>query len=100
MKIDRVFVVGVARSTGDLALVRAVLSLADSLGLRTVAEGIEEDSQRSALLRLGCQQGQGYLFARPLAAADMGALLRREGGSLLPRGARQVGLSAKRERSA
>lgn len=77
MKIDRTFVDGVARSPSDLALVRAILSLADSLGLSTVAEGIEEEAQRTALLRLGCQLGQGYLFARPLASAEVGELLRR-----------------------
>jgi diguanylate cyclase (GGDEF)-like protein/PAS domain S-box-containing protein len=81
MKIDRAFVNGVARSAGDLELVRSILSLADSLGLYTVAEGIEDDAQRAALLRLGCQLGQGYLFARPLVAAEVGPLLRRGTGA-------------------
>ncbi|MHB1224800.1 MAG: putative bifunctional diguanylate cyclase/phosphodiesterase [Gemmatimonadaceae bacterium] len=80
MKIDRAFVNGVARSAGDLELVRSILSLADSLGLYTVAEGIEDDAQRAALLRLGCQLGQGFLFARPLVAAEVGPLLRRGTG--------------------
>ncbi len=81
MKIDRAFVDGVARSPGDLELVRSILSLADSLGLYTVAEGIEDEAQRAALLRLGCQLGQGYLFARPLEAAEVGPLLKRTLGA-------------------
>ncbi len=83
MKIDRTFVDGVARSPSDLELVRSILSLADSLGLYTVAEGIEDDAQRSALLRLGCQLGQGYLFARPIEAFEVGPLLKRIPGSMV-----------------
>jgi diguanylate cyclase (GGDEF)-like protein len=63
----------------DAALVRTIIALADSLGLCTVAEGIEHRQQLARLSELGCTLGQGYLFARPLAAADVIDLL---GGTL------------------
>ncbi len=67
VKIDRSFVAGLddkARPE-SLALVRAILALASSLGIGTVAEGVETRSQRRALLDLGCTHAQGYLFGRP-----------------------------------
>lgn len=70
LKIDRRFVedLGMAGSSGALA--RVVLSLGNTLGLRTVAEGVETQYQLDELRALGCQFGQGYLFARPLNAAQ------------------------------
>ncbi len=56
-------------------LVEAIVTLAASLDLRTVAEGIEREDQRDRLRELGCNIGQGYLFARPVMAADVPALL-------------------------
>lgn len=67
LKIDKSFVDGVASESEDLAIVRSVLALAASLGIETVAEGIEQAAQMQALIDLGCQYGQGYLFSRPLA---------------------------------
>ncbi len=64
LKIDRSFVAGLGTDPG---LVKAVLAIADSLGLAAVAEGIETAEQRTALLALGCESGQGYLLSRPLA---------------------------------
>jgi EAL domain-containing protein (putative c-di-GMP-specific phosphodiesterase class I) len=75
LKIDKAFVDGVADEPGDRAIARTVAALGQSLGLRTVAEGVETEAQRAALAALGCELGQGYLFARPLSAADAGALL-------------------------
>jgi diguanylate cyclase (GGDEF)-like protein/PAS domain S-box-containing protein len=77
LKIDRSFVAGVARSIEDSALARGILTLANTLGLETVAEGIETAEQLAALRELGCQLGQGYFFARPLGPAAVDALLER-----------------------
>ena len=67
LKIDRSFVTGLVPggSGGGAAVVRAIIALAQSLGLDVVAEGIETETQREALLALGCRSGQGYLFAKP-----------------------------------
>jgi EAL domain-containing protein (putative c-di-GMP-specific phosphodiesterase class I) len=75
MKIDRSFIVGVAKEGTDRSIVRAILAMADSLGLDVVAEGIEQIDQRDALLDLGCRRGQGYLFGPPLSASDATSLL-------------------------
>ncbi|MCU0618307.1 MAG: EAL domain-containing protein [Gemmatimonadaceae bacterium] len=72
LKIDRLFVEGLKRSGGhEAALARTIVGLGHSLGLRTVAEGIEVDAQRAILSELGCALGQGYLFSRPLAGDDV-----------------------------
>jgi diguanylate cyclase (GGDEF)-like protein len=69
VKIDRSFIKGLAiNSPDDIAVVRSVLSLCRSLRLRTVAEGIEQPDQWAILADLGCDRGQGYLFARPMPA--------------------------------
>jgi diguanylate cyclase (GGDEF)-like protein/PAS domain S-box-containing protein len=70
LKIDRSFVDGVARGASDAALARTIIALGDTLGLRTVAEGIEDRAQRDQLRLLGCHLGQGYLFSRPLTAPN------------------------------
>jgi len=75
LKIDKSFVDGVARGGRDAALGRTIVALAETLGLRTVAEGIEEPAQRERLQAMGCDMGQGYLFARPLDATALQALL-------------------------
>ncbi|GAB4048400.1 putative bifunctional diguanylate cyclase/phosphodiesterase [Catellatospora paridis] len=79
LKIDKSFVSGVTGAGGghlDLSIVRAILAIADSLGLVAIAEGIETEDQRAALRALGCRLGQGYLLSRPLPAAQAGLLLR------------------------
>lgn len=76
LKIDRSFVEGLGRSAGtDAALARTIIALGASLSLRTVAEGIETDAQRAMLRELGCEFGQGFLYARPMAPADVGPWL-------------------------
>jgi predicted signal transduction protein with EAL and GGDEF domain len=55
-------------------MVRAMIGMAHSLGLTVVAEGIETEHQRDYLAQLGCQQGQGYLFGRPMPADELAAL--------------------------
>jgi EAL domain-containing protein (putative c-di-GMP-specific phosphodiesterase class I) len=66
LKIDRAFVAKLDKSKEDAAIARLIVTLADALGLTTVAEGVEHPSQRDALLDLGCHQLQGFFFARPL----------------------------------
>ncbi len=68
LKIDRSFVTGMMRDPDSVAIVRAVLSLADALGMSTTAEGIETVELATTLATLGCASGQGYYFAKPLEA--------------------------------
>jgi diguanylate cyclase (GGDEF)-like protein/PAS domain S-box-containing protein len=76
LKIDKSFVAGLPAKDTDRGIVRAVLAIADSLGLAVVAEGIETEEQQAELLALGCRQGQGYLFSRPVPPATATDLLR------------------------
>jgi diguanylate cyclase (GGDEF)-like protein len=69
LKIDRSFVQGVATDANDAAMVRAMIKLAHDLDLRVVAEGIETEAELGFLNRLECEEGQGYLFAKPKPAA-------------------------------
>ena len=70
LKIDRSFVTPMLRDRDSLAIVRAVLSLADALGMRTIAEGVETVELSQTLGALGCTMGQGWHYSRPLAAPD------------------------------
>lgn len=71
VKIDKGFIAGVVRDRADQAVVRAVVDIAHTLGLRVIAEGVEEQSQHELLQSLGVDEVQGYLHARPMAALDM-----------------------------
>lgn len=73
IKIDRSFVKELPASVESAAIVRAVLAMAEGLGLTTVAEGIETPAQLEFLCAAGCPDGQGYLFARPLESAAFAA---------------------------
>ncbi len=76
LKIDRSFVDGVTDRRGDGRLVaEAIIALGRTLGLLTVAEGVEDADQRRELESLGCERGQGYHFARPLAAEALNLFL-------------------------
>jgi EAL domain-containing protein (putative c-di-GMP-specific phosphodiesterase class I) len=78
LKVDRSFVGGVPHDAEDLAVVGAVLNMATALGKTVVAEGIETQEQRDALVALGCRYAQGYLWARPDTAEALLALIARE----------------------
>jgi diguanylate cyclase len=71
LKIDRTFVNDLKSSNDARAVVDAVVRLAHALGLRVVAEGVETEAQRDVLLALGCDELQGYLFARPMTAQQL-----------------------------
>ncbi|GGS11330.1 EAL domain-containing protein [Deinococcus sedimenti] len=71
LKLDRSFVWGLEGDTRREALLRSVVTLAESLSMEIVAEGIETESQRRLLIELGCQLGQGFYLARPLNANDV-----------------------------
>jgi EAL domain-containing protein (putative c-di-GMP-specific phosphodiesterase class I) len=75
LKIDKSFVEGLGTNAESTALVRVILGLADTFGLGTVAEGVETESQRALLRALGCTTAQGYLFAPPMPADELAALL-------------------------
>jgi len=68
LKIDRSFVMDLDTNDDAKAIVDAVLKLAHAIGLKVVAEGVETIRQRDILIELGCDEFQGYLFARPMSA--------------------------------
>jgi diguanylate cyclase (GGDEF)-like protein len=70
LKIDRSFVAGMPGDKADVAIVRAIIVLAHSLGLRVVAEGVETEAQREALRELACDVFQGYLCSRPVSPQE------------------------------
>jgi diguanylate cyclase (GGDEF)-like protein/PAS domain S-box-containing protein len=93
LKIDKAFVDGIGQGREDTALAHAIVKLSHTLQLHAVAEGIEQAEQAAHLAALGCQDGQGYLFARPLVASAMTELLARslaDGGFYLPTTAQPV----------
>jgi diguanylate cyclase (GGDEF)-like protein len=75
IKIDRCFVTDIATEGGSESIVQAVVNIATSLAMTTTAEGVETSAQRDILRSLGCTEMQGFLFSRPLPAAQIRALL-------------------------
>jgi EAL domain-containing protein (putative c-di-GMP-specific phosphodiesterase class I) len=75
LKIDRSFVRGLCESTEDAAIVAAVISMGQALGVNVVAEGVESQDQASVLQSLGCTLAQGYLFSRPVPASELPELV-------------------------
>jgi EAL domain-containing protein (putative c-di-GMP-specific phosphodiesterase class I) len=75
VKVDRSFVRGMAADSTDRELVAAVVGMGRALKLIVVAEGIETPEQADALRELGCEIGQGFLFAKPLPVAELDGLL-------------------------
>ena len=78
LKVDRSFIATVADDPRTRAIVAAIVDMAHALGLESVAEGIETAEQLAVVRELGCDLGQGYLFARPLPAGELRELLRRD----------------------
>lgn len=75
LKVDRSFVARLPGDPRSEAIVRSVVALANELGMSVTAEGVENDAQRAAVIRLGCDAVQGYLYGRPQVAARIGELL-------------------------
>lgn len=70
LKIDRGFIRDIRTRPSDAAITRALVAMSKEMGLRTVAEGIEGAAQESVLREIGCQEGQGYLYGRPMRKED------------------------------
>ena len=75
LKIDRSFVADVFSDHADAAIVRTIIDMAHTLGFTVVAEGVETDRQAAFLRQFGCEQAQGFLFARPMLAAEVTAFI-------------------------
>jgi len=86
LKVDRSFVQDLGHDESAASMVRAIVQLAQSLGMQAVAEGIETEEQHRFLVQQGCQLGQGFLFARPMPGSDIAArLLSEETGTAAAR---------------
>lgn len=78
LKVDKSFISGLPSDGADLAIISAVVAIASELNLRVTAEGVETIEQLNTLLKLGCNELQGYLFSHPLPAAEFFAMLREK----------------------
>ena len=76
LKIDKTFVTGMARDASDAVIVRSTIELAHNMGLRVVAEGVEDEATLDQLRVLGCDTVQGFFLARPMAPKDLVAWFR------------------------
>ena len=80
IKVDRTFVQGAAQNSPEsLAIVRAVVAMAESLGMTTTAEGVENEDEAELIRRLGCNKIQGFHFGRPMPADDVAKIFKRSG---------------------
>jgi diguanylate cyclase len=75
LKIDQSFIKEIAPNSTDSTIVSAIINMGKSLGHTVLAEGVETREQRDYLLAQSCEEGQGYLFSRPVAAAAFASLL-------------------------
>ena len=94
LKVDKAFVTGLGHDPGNGAITTAVIGLAHALGLAVTAEGVETAGELAQLRSLGCEQGQGYYFARPMPAAALAALLADERGAGIPPPPRDAAFSS------
>src|SRR5258708_6932615 len=77
LKIDRSFVIGMTQNQDSLAIVKSIISMAHSLRLHVIAEGVETQAQAALLHQLDCDQMQGYLFSHPIPSQQVAELLRK-----------------------
>ncbi|MCG5435470.1 EAL domain-containing protein, partial [Micromonospora foliorum] len=77
VKVDRSFVLGMAEDADDAAIVRSMIELAGALGLRVVAEGVEDERTWRMLHAAGCDAAQGWFYARPMPAEELVTWLAR-----------------------
>ena len=80
LKIDRSFVSRMTGSAEAASIVSTIITLDHGLKLKVIAEGVETEEQSQSLTRLGCDEAQGFLFAKPLPGANIEALLRERDG--------------------
>ena len=85
LKIDKSFVCDLQANTDDAAIVRSTISLGKQLGLSVIAEGIEDRATAELLRSMGCEEGQGYYFGRPMPAAEFEQAFLSKGYSCEPR---------------
>ncbi len=84
LKIDRSFIAGIPADASDCAIAGAIASMAKQLGHKVIAEGVETEAQLAFLEGIGCDEIQGYLYSRPLPAAEFAALLGKVGKGITP----------------
>ncbi|MEJ2694785.1 MAG: EAL domain-containing protein, partial [Candidatus Thiodiazotropha sp.] len=75
LKVDKSFVRDIESDEDDRAIIRTVVAMGQSLGVRVLAEGVEQSSQLALLCQMGCDEAQGHLFSRPLRASEIARLL-------------------------
>ena len=78
LKVDRSFIRDVPQNTDDVAITQAIIAMAHSLGLKVIAEGVENEEQLDFLRELKCDQVQGYIFSEPIPAEEFAVLLRSD----------------------
>jgi diguanylate cyclase (GGDEF)-like protein len=88
LKIDSSFVTGLPEDESDVSMAKAIITMGHSLGLKVVAEGVEEERQVTFLADNGCDEMQGYLLGRPVPASEMTTIAREQSGTRAETGTR------------